>query len=142
MYLCYYLPLEKGVVLHLKFSAWFWRRFLNFVNLFSLFRYYLPFEISMALHLNKLEFPSPKDALCQVWFILLAQWFCKRRWKCEEFTDINPRHAIRKAHKFSVQLQDHEAVLDFKPKFVHRLKLKILKRQIILRFAYNCLPTI
>ena len=37
---------------------------MNFV--FSLFRNYLPLEKGRA-HLNKLEFPSPKDALCQVW---------------------------------------------------------------------------
>ena len=36
---------------------------------------------------------------------------------------------------FQFRLQDHEAVLVFKPKFVHRLKFKILKRQTILRFA-------
>ena len=45
----------------------FWRRrFLNFVNVFSLFPNYLPLEKGGALHLNKLESPSPKDALCQV----------------------------------------------------------------------------
>ena len=27
-----------------------------------------------TLHLNKLELPSPKDALCQVW-LKLPQWF-------------------------------------------------------------------
>ena len=40
----------------------------------------------LALLLNKLESPSPKDALCQVW-LKLAQWFWRRRWKCEKFTD-------------------------------------------------------
>ena len=42
------------------------RRLLNFVNMFSLFRNYLLLEKVVALHLNKLESPSPKDALCQV----------------------------------------------------------------------------
>mgnify|MGYP003685852939 CR=1 FL=1 len=32
----------------------------------------------MVLHLNKLESPSPKDALCQV-RLKLAQWFWRRR---------------------------------------------------------------
>ena len=32
----------------------------------------------MDLFLNKLEFPSPKDALCQV-NLKLAQWFLRRR---------------------------------------------------------------
>ena len=50
------------------------RRFLNFVNVFSLFRNYLPLEKGGAYHLNKLESPLPKDALCQVW-LKLAQWF-------------------------------------------------------------------
>ena len=80
-----YPPLEKGGTLHLnklespspkdalyqvwlKLAQWFWRRrFLNFINVFSLFRNYLPLEKGRALHLNKLESPSPKDALCQVW---------------------------------------------------------------------------
>ena len=51
-----------------------------------LFRYYLPLEKGVALHLNKFEFPPPKDALCKVW-LKLAQWFWRRSWKCEKFTD-------------------------------------------------------
>ena len=79
-----YLPLVKDGVLHLnklefpspkdalcqvwfKLTQWFWRRFLNFVNVFSQFHYYLPLKKGGALHLNKLESSSPKDALCQVW---------------------------------------------------------------------------
>ena len=91
-----YLPLEKGGTLHLnktespspkdtlcqvwlKLTQWFWRRrFWNFVNVFSLFRNYLPLDESRVLHLKKLEFPSPDDALCQVW-LNMAQWFWKRR---------------------------------------------------------------
>ena len=52
------------------------------------FRYlcnYLPLEKGGALHLNKLESLSSKDALCQV-LLKLAQWFWRRRWKCEKFT--------------------------------------------------------
>ena len=81
----YYLPLEQGGAIHLnklessspmdalcqvwlKFVQWFLmrRRFYNFVNVFSLLRDYLPLQKSGALHLNKLESPSPKHALCQV----------------------------------------------------------------------------
>ena len=52
----------------LKLAQWFWRRrFFNFVNVFSLFRNYLPLEQGGALHLNKLESPSPRNTLCQVW---------------------------------------------------------------------------
>ena len=90
----YYLPLEKGVALHfnklespspkdalckvwLTLAQWIWiRRILNFMY-FSLFRNYLPLEKNGALHLNKLESPSPKAALCQVW-LKLAQWFWRR----------------------------------------------------------------
>ena len=50
----------------------------DFVNIFSLFRNYLRLEKVGALHLNKLESPSPKDALCQVWS-KLTQSFWKRR---------------------------------------------------------------
>ena len=81
---CNYFPLGKRETLLLKkleststkdalcqvwfkWAQWFWRRrFLNFVNVFSLFRYHLPLEKGGAIHLNKLESPLPKKALCQV----------------------------------------------------------------------------
>ena len=69
----------------LKLTQWIWRRiFLNFIIVFSLFRNYLPLENDVALHFNKFDFPSPKDALCRVW-LKLALWFCRRGWKCEKF---------------------------------------------------------
>ena len=46
------------------------RRFLDVVNVFSLFHNYLPLDKGLALYLNKLESLSPKDALCQVWMKL------------------------------------------------------------------------
>ena len=53
----------------LKLAQWFWRkRFLNFISVFSHIRNYLPLEKEVALHLNKLVFLLPKDALCQVLF--------------------------------------------------------------------------
>ena len=91
-----YLPFGKGVALHLnklkslslcqvwlKLAQWFWRiKFLKVVNLFLLFPNYLPSGKGVALHLNKPEFPSSRNTLCQVW-LKLAQWFWRRRWKCE-----------------------------------------------------------
>ena len=91
-----YLPLEKGETNsfnNLDFSspkdalyqAWLklgqrslTRRFLNFVNVFSLFPNYLLLEKSVALHFNKLEYPLHKEALCQVW-LKLAKWPLRRR---------------------------------------------------------------
>ena len=59
----------------LKLAQWFWRRnFFNFINVFSLYCNYLPLEKGGALHLNKIESPSPKDALYQDWS-KLTQWF-------------------------------------------------------------------
>ena len=46
---------------------------INLVNVFLLFRNYLPLEKGIALHYNQLEFPSPEDTLCQVW-LKLVQW--------------------------------------------------------------------
>ena len=83
-----WIPITKDTLcfVWMKLAQWFWRRrILNFVNVFSLFCNYLHLEKSGALHLNKPESPSPKDALCQVW-LKLAQWFWRRRWKCERFT--------------------------------------------------------
>ena len=45
-----------------------------------LFRNYLPLEKGRALHLNKAESSSPKDALCQVW-LKLAQRFWRKFFK-------------------------------------------------------------
>ena len=44
--------------------------FLNFVNVFSQFHYNFTLEEGVALYLNKLESPSSKDALCQIWLKL------------------------------------------------------------------------
>ena len=64
-----------------------------------------PFGKGQVLHLNKCEFPSSMDDLCQVW-LKLDQWFW-RRWKCEKFTATtitttttteNGQIMIRKAH--------------------------------------------
>ena len=98
-----YLPFEKGGGLHLselespspkdalcqvwlKLTQWFLRRFLNFVSVFSQFRYYLVLEKGVVLNLKKFKSLSPKDTLCQVWK-KLTQWFWERRWICEKFTD-------------------------------------------------------
>ena len=117
--------MEKGEAIHLnniqppapkdaKFG-WNWfsgsgEDFLNFINVFSLFCYFLPFEKGGTLHLNKLESPSPKDALCQVW-LKLSQWFLRRKCKCEKFMTRTPMKKtdkgqilIRKAH-LSLQLR-------------------------------------
>jgi hypothetical protein len=49
-------------------ARWFWkRRYSKIFNVFLLFSYYLPFERGYPLSLNKLESPSPKNNLCQVW---------------------------------------------------------------------------
>ena len=57
----------------LKLAQWFWRsRFLYSINVFLLFRNYLPLEKCVTIHLNILESPSPKDAVCQVKFKLVV----------------------------------------------------------------------
>ena len=38
-------------------------------------RYHLSLEKGVVLNLNKLDFPSPKDALCQVWLKLAQEDF-------------------------------------------------------------------
>ena len=39
--------------------------------------HYLLYGNKIVFHLNKLESPSPKDVLCQIW-LKLAQWFWRR----------------------------------------------------------------
>ena len=43
------------------------------INIFLLFRNYLPLEKGRALYLNKFKSPSHKDALCQFW-LKLTNW--------------------------------------------------------------------
>ena len=62
----------------LKLAQVFWRRFSNFFNVILVFRNYPPLEKGRALHLNKLESPSSKDALCLVW-LKLARWFWRKK---------------------------------------------------------------
>ena len=56
-----------------------------FINIFLLFHYYLSLEKHVALHLNKLEFRSPKNALCEVW-LKLAKWF--ERWRFSNIVNV------------------------------------------------------
>ena len=105
--------------------------FFNFVNVSSPFHNYLPLEKGEALHLNKLESLSLRDTLCQVW-LKLAQWFWRRRWKCEKFTDgrthgqtdrqtDDGRQAIRKAH-LSFQLRWAKNLLNGSEEAAHKKK--------------------
>ena len=51
-----------------------------FDNFFLLFCYYIQFEKGMVIQLNKLETPTQKDVLCQVWLIF-AEWFLRRSFR-------------------------------------------------------------
>ena len=48
--------------------------FFNFINVFFLFRDYLPLEMIVVLYLNKPESTLLKNALCQVSMVNLALW--------------------------------------------------------------------
>ena len=74
------LPKDELCQVWLKLAQWFWKS--NFFNIFNRishaqFCYYFPLEKDVTLHLNKLESPLPKNALCQVW-LKLVQWFWRR----------------------------------------------------------------
>ena len=64
-------------------ALWFWRRLLNFVNVFLLFQNNLSLEKGCALQLNK-QSPSPKNAMCWVWLKL-----AKRFWRGNVFIFVN-----------------------------------------------------
>ena len=56
-------PKDALCQIWLKLAQLFWRtKILNSVIVFSLFCNYLPLEKSEALHLNRFEFPTTKDA--------------------------------------------------------------------------------
>ena len=104
----------------LKLARWFWRRrFVNFVNVVSLFRNYLPLEPCTTLYLNKLESLSPKNTLCHV-LLKLAQWSWRRKWKCEKFTDRQTKDA-RRSEKLTWEFRSCD--------------LKILQLCIIIQFT-------
>ena len=108
-----YLLLEKGEALHLdkleclspkdalyvasldEIGQVVLENFLkNFVNVVLLFCNYLPLEKGGALHLYKLESPSPKDALncAKLIRLKLAQWFWRKKmkmWKVYDKEDNN-----------------------------------------------------
>ena len=95
-----------GHIPHLrKLFIWFKYHNVNKVKKNTII--YFNYENLLVLHLKKLESPSYKDASCQVW-LKLAQWFWRRRWKCEKFTTTmtttttttkdNGQFLTRKAH--------------------------------------------
>jgi hypothetical protein len=66
---------------------WIWpvgsgEDFKQIFTVFLLFCNYLPLRKGYPLPLNKLESPSPKDDLCQVW-LKLVQRFWRRSRKCK-----------------------------------------------------------
>ena len=108
----------------------------NFVNVFSLFCNYLTVEEGMALCLNKLESPSPKDALCQVW-LKLAKWFLRRRWKClqtdgpiDERTDRRTTDNQKRSLELSAQSDKKQYVSYWSGNIIH-ICLFILVSQLI-----------
>ena len=49
--------------------------FINFINVFLLFRNYLPLKRGVGLHFNKLESPSPQDPLFEIGYAVLEKIF-------------------------------------------------------------------
>ena len=89
----------------LKLAQWFWRRFLKFFKYFLLFCHYLPLEKDGHFIWKKLDFPLPKDTLCQIQ-LKLIQWSRKRGKKMWKVYNNNINNwktdkgqiLIRKAH--------------------------------------------
>ena len=94
-------------------AKWFWRGFLNFSLYLGYFVIISPWKRAGPFNWTNLnpryprmicakfswnwpsgsgqedfvlESPLPKDALCQIW-LKLAQWFLKRRWKFERWSE-------------------------------------------------------
>ena len=49
------------------------KKILNLVNIFSLFRNYLPLKKGEFLYLNKLESSSPKDEFVEIGLVVLER---------------------------------------------------------------------
>ena len=90
------LPKDAMCQVWLKLAQWFLRRrFFNFINVFLLFLNYFILEKGWALHLNKLEFPSPKDDLCQVWLKLAQRFWRLKMKKWKVYDDVNDNDGQR-----------------------------------------------
>ena len=79
----WYEKLYPGVMSHLKSESadiinyYLLTEFDGNKRVVNTKRFYLPLENGLALHLYKFEFPSPNNAMCQVW-LKMAQWFWRR----------------------------------------------------------------
>jgi hypothetical protein len=60
------LPKDDLYQVSLKLASWFWKISLNDPILFLHFCNYLPFKEDLALYLNNLQFPLPKNDFYQV----------------------------------------------------------------------------
>ena len=91
-------------------------KILKVVNVISLFCNYLPLGKGMALHLNKLESPSPRDTLCQVW-LKLVQVFVEKKSKIGKVYKRKNRRTYRQTtddQKSSLELSDQVSLNLFK----------------------------
>ena len=80
--------------------------FINFVNVFSLFRNYSPLGKGGAHQLNKCEFLPPKDVLCHVWLKMTEKMM--KMWKIHRYG--RRKTGNQKAHLS--WLYDHEWIYE------------------------------
>ena len=73
----------------------------EFIKKFSMyFRYFVIICRREGPSFEQIKLPLPKFVLCHVW-LKLAEWFWRRRCKCEKFTTTktdNKQISVRKAH--------------------------------------------
>ena len=69
---------------------------LNFINDFSLFRYYIPLEKGVVLDLWKLEFPLAKDALSKLALVLekMKMWKIYNDNDYEQWTNCDKKSSL------------------------------------------------
>lgn len=71
--------------------------FVNCVNVFSLYPYYLLFGKGVAHNLNNLESSLPKDVLSNIW-LKLAPWFQKKK-----DVNVKPLDVVNNENDFNVE---------------------------------------
>ena len=65
------------------------KKIFDFVNVFSLFRYYLPLKKGVVINFNKIEYTITEDVLSQVWLkFTKAYWAHFRREKNYIFCEL------------------------------------------------------
>ena len=109
------------------------KKIFKFVNVFSLFRNYLPFGEEMTLHLNILDSPWPKEALCAKF-----GW----KWPSGSGEEVKNRKSLQTDRRTVRQTDDgrqviRKAYLSFKLRWAKKNRESLHPRMLCAKIGWN-----